>query len=197
MRKGSRKEMNSIKKRKWTLAFYDMASADFTKRARVTRELKKQGAAMHSQSVYCVPYTATSFKQLRDIDKSVCVVKADVPDENVKELVSAYDTFIGKLFIEIKKKIEELEDAKVSVMDNDPSSKRGYSKRMNKMYERLDYLSYVISLREQLSKKEAKKLMAQVEEIKTHVRLIEYAPPGTLIDWENALVREINKKETE
>ena len=97
--------MNSIKKRKWTLAFYDMASADFTKRARVTRELKKQGAAMHSQSVYCVPYTATSFKQLRDIDKSVCVVKADVPDENVKELVSAYDTFIGKLFIEIKKKI--------------------------------------------------------------------------------------------
>jgi len=187
--------MNSTKKRKWTLAFYDMASADFTKRARVTRELKKQGAAMHSQSVYCVPYTASSFRQLRDIDKSVCVVKADVPEENVKELVSAYDAFIGKLFIEIKKKIEELEDAKVSVMDGDPSSKRGYSKRMNKMYERLDYLSYVISLREQLSKKEAKKLMAQVEEIKTHVNLIEYAPPGTLIDWENALVREINKKE--
>ena len=185
--------MNSTKKRKWTLAFYDMASADFTKRARVTRELKKQGAAMHSQSVYCVPYTASSFRQLRDIDKSVCVVKADVPEENVKELVSAYDAFIGKLFIEIKKKIEELEDAKVSVMDGDPSSKRGYSKRMNKMYERLDYLSYVISLREQLSKKEAKKLMAQVEEIKTHVNLIEYAPPGTLIDWENALVREINK----
>jgi soluble P-type ATPase len=197
MRKGSRGNMNNTKRSKWTLAFYDMASADFTKRARVTRELKKQGAAMHSQSVYCVPYTANSFQQLKAIDKSICVVKADVPDESIEELTSAYDAFVEKLFIEIKKKIEELEDAKVSVMDGDPSSKRGYSKRMNKMYERLDYLSYVASLREKLNKNEAKKLMAQVEEIKTHVRLIDYAPPGTLIDWENALVREINKKETE
>ena len=166
--------MINTKRSKWTLLFYDMSSDLFTPRTRLHRELKRQGAAMHSQSVYCIPYTANSFKQLRGIDESVCVVKADVPDEKIEELVNAYDIFVEKLFAEVIEKIEELEDAKISAVGNDTSSKRGYSKRLNKMYERLDHLTYVAKLRDSLSKNKKENLIMRVNELKRRVGLIEH-----------------------
>ena len=43
-----------------------------------------------------------------------------------KELVDAYDIYIGKLFSDVETKIDELEDAKVIATEDTPS-KRGYS----------------------------------------------------------------------
>ena len=196
MKKGLRGgKMNNTKRSKWTLIFYDMSSDLFTPRTRLHRELKKQGVAMHSQSVYCIPYTANSFQQLKAIDESVCVVKADVPDEKIDQLVNAYDVFVARLFTEVERKIEELEDAKASVTEQDPASKRGYSKRLNKMHERLDHLSYITKLRTDLGDEKGLELYSKIGELTNRVGNIEHAPPGTLINWENALVREINKKE--
>ena len=186
--------MSNTKRSKWTLVFYDMSSDLFTPRTRLHRELKRQGVAMHSQSVYCIPYTANSFQQLRAIDDSVCVVKADVPDEKVEQLVEAYDVFTERLFTEVEGKIEELEDAKAAVTEHEPSSKRGYSKRLNKMHERLDHLAYITKLRTNLGDEKGLKLYARIGDLTKRVGLIEYAPPGTLINWENALVKEIDEK---
>jgi len=178
--------MGNPKRNRWTLVFYDMASERFTPRTRLHRELKRLGVAMHSQSVYCIPYTANSFQQLRQLDEDVCMVKADVPSEKIKELVTAYDAFAEKLFTEVVEKIDELEDAKVLATGNEPSRKRGYSKRLNKMHERIDHLMRVAKLRD------SSRLLKRVKALKTRVALIEHAPPGTLIDWENALVQELD-----
>ena len=188
-------KMNNAKRSKWTLVFYDMASDLFTPRTRLHRELKRQGVAMHSQSVYCIPYTANSFQQLKAIGDSVCVVKADVPDEKVGQLVAAYDVFIERLFTEVEGKIEELEDAKVAVTEHDPRRKRGYSKRLNKMHDRLDHLAYITKLRTNLGDEKGLELYSRVSNLINRVGSIEHAPPGTLINWENALVKEIDEKE--
>ena len=64
----------------WAFAFFDLGSKESARRVRLHRNLKKVGAAIHSQSVYCMPYSINGFKSLKDLDSGVFVVKADVDD---------------------------------------------------------------------------------------------------------------------
>ena len=132
----------------WTFVVFDLTTEEFARRVRLLRELRKEGAAMHSQSVYCAPYTESSFRNLENVaENNALILKAEVADGQIKELVDAYDIYISKLFSDVETKIDELEDAKVIATEDVPS-KRGYSKRLRKMYERLDHLDYVSSLRD-------------------------------------------------
>lgn len=158
---------------KWSFAFFDIGSKETARRVRLHRNLKKVGAAIHSQSVYCMPYSASSFSQLKDLDRDVFVVKADVDEVQLDELVSAYDQFIQGLMNEVHQKIDDLEDAKAA--STDMVSRRGYKKRLNKMAERLDHLDEVATLRQH------PELFSKVEEFKRRVVEIERYEPGKLI----------------
>ena len=158
---------------KWAFAFFDLGSKETARRVRLHRNLKKVGAAIHSQSVYCMPYSDSSFNQLKDLDQGMFVVKADVDEVQLDELVSAYDTFISGLMSEIHQKMEDLEDAKAS--STDMVSRRSYTKRLNKMYERLDHLEEIADLRQH------SETSSKVEEFKRRVVEIESNEPGKLI----------------
>ena len=158
---------------KWSFAFFDLGSKETARRVRLHRNLKKVGAAIHSQSVYCMPYSDSSFNQLKDLDQGMFVVKADVDAVQLDELVSAYDTFISGLMSEIHQKMEDLEDAKAS--STDMVSRRSYTKRLNKMYERLDHLEEIADLRQH------SETSSKVEEFKRRVVEIESNEPGKLI----------------
>ena len=158
---------------KWSFAFFDLGSKETARRVRLHRNLKKVGAAIHSQSVYCMPYSDSSFNQLKDLDQGMFVVKADVDEVQLDELVSAYDTFISGLMAEIHQKMEDLEDAKAS--STDMISRRSYTKRLNKMFERLDHLEEIANLRQHSD------TSYKVEEFKRRVVEIESNEPGKLI----------------
>lgn len=158
---------------KWSFAFFDLGSKETARRVRLHRNLKKVGAAIHSQSVYCMPYSDSSFNQLKDLDQGMFVVKADVDEVQLDELVSAYDTFISGLMAEIHQKMEDLEDAKAS--STDMISRRSYTKRLNKMFERLDHLEEVANLRQHSG------TSSKVEEFKRRVVEIDANEPGKLI----------------
>jgi len=170
----------------WTFIVFDLTADAFARRVRLHRNLKKEGAAMHSQSVYCAPYTESSFKSLQNLDDETLVVKAEVPAAQVEELVTAYDIYITKLFSEVETKINELEDAKVLSTEDTPS-KRGYSKRLRKMYERLDHLDYVSSLRETLDAPAVKtssleiEIQDAVDAFRQRVEHIDRQPPGKFL----------------
>ncbi|MAH45373.1 hypothetical protein CMI37_06065 [Candidatus Pacearchaeota archaeon] len=132
---------------KWVLIFFDMAGKDFTKRVRLLRQFKSLGAAMHSQSVYCIPYTPKVYKKLKTLRQDLMVVKGEVSVSRIGVLVDAYDSFIRRLFEETETKIEELEDANALASES-ASRKRGYSKRLSSLSDRLAHLDYVSSLRQ-------------------------------------------------
>jgi hypothetical protein len=131
---------------KWSFAFFDLGSKETARRVRLHRNLRKVGAAIHSQSVYCMPYSDNSFNQLKDLDRGMFVVTAEVDESQLDELVSAYDVFISGLLKEVYRKMEALEDAKAS--STDMVSRRGYRKRLNSMYVRLEHLEEVATLRQ-------------------------------------------------
>jgi hypothetical protein len=110
---------------------------------------------------------------LKDLDDDVFVVKANIDDVQVDELVAAYDIFIDGLMKEISQKIDALEDAKA--MSTDLATRRGYTKRYNKMNDRLDHLEYVLQLRQNPD------IMDKVEEFKRRVTQIDDNEPGKLI----------------
>ena len=102
----------------WSFAFFDLGSKETSRRGRLHRNLRRVGAAIHSQSVYCMPYSPNSFQRLKDLDADVFVVKADVDEIQIDELVSAYDLFIDGLMKEISQKMDDLEDAKQAANEN-------------------------------------------------------------------------------
>tara|TARA_R110002020_G_scaffold317447_7_gene533069 strand:+ start:27 stop:521 length:495 start_codon:yes stop_codon:yes gene_type:complete len=159
--------------KEWSFAFFDLGSKESTRRVRLHRNLRRVGAALHSQSVYCMPYSKGSFNDLKDLDKDMFVIKADVDEDEIDELVRAYDSFTTSLITEIHKKLEALEDAKASATDM--QSRRGYTKRLNKMYERLDHLEYVAILSKNTE------VIDTVENFKKRVVEIDYGHSGQLI----------------
>ena len=132
---------------KWVLIFFDMTGKEFTKRVRLLRQFKTLGAAMHSQRVYCIPYTPDIYKKLKTLGQDLMVVKGEVSVSRIEVLVKAYDSFIKRLFEETETKIEELEDANILASES-ASRKRGYSKRLSSLSDRLAHLDYVASLRQ-------------------------------------------------
>ena len=180
----------------WTFVVFDLTAEEFARRVRLLRELRKEGAAMHSQSVYCAPYTESSFRSLENVaENNALIFKAEVSEGHVKELVDAYDTYIGTLFSDVETKIDELEDAKVIATEDTPS-KRGYSKRLRKMYERLDHLDYVSSLRDTVSETDSRapslsdiygvsteeqEIRDAVDAFRQRVEHIDNQPPGEFL----------------
>ena len=156
----------------WVFIFFDMGSEEFTKRVRLHRQFKAMGAAIHSQSVYCAPYTPETYEKLRTLGDQLLVVKAEVPDDRIIDLEDAYDTFIKKLFEETETKIEELEDAKILSVET-IHNLRGYSKRLSSLYDRLSHLEYVADLRQSDSVQEA------VDAFRIQVGKIENREPGS------------------
>ena len=111
-----------------------------------------------------------TFKKL---DKDICVVKADVEEDDIEEMVEAYNTFITNVMKEVYEKLEALEDAKASAVDT--QTKRGYTIGLNKMYERVDHLEYIAKL---VQNDEA---INKVEEFKRQIVEIDDGNPGKLI----------------
>ena len=68
---------------------------------------------------------------------------------------------------------DDLEDAKA--ISTDLATRRGYTKRYNKMNERLDHLEYVLQLRQNPD------IMDKIEEFKQRVTQIDDNEPGKLI----------------
>ena len=61
----------------WTFVVFDLTTEEFARRVRLLRELRKEGAAMHSQSVYCAPYTESSFRNLENVaENNALILKA-------------------------------------------------------------------------------------------------------------------------
>ena len=170
----------------WTFVLFDLTAEEFARRVRLLRELRKEGAAMHSQSVYCAPYTESSFRNLEDVAQdNALIFKAEVTDGNIQELVDAYDTYISKLFSDVEIKIDELEDAKVIATEDIPS-KRGYSKRLRKLYERLDHLDHVAFLRDTVNETdevltEDQEIRDAVDAFRQRVEHIDKQPPGEFL----------------
>ena len=133
---------NGIKE--WSFAFFDLGSKESARRVRLHRNLRRVGAALHSQSVYCMPYSKGSFDVLKNLDKDMFVIKADVGVDEIDELVKAYEIFTTSLINEVDDKFEALENAKASATDM--QTRRGYTKRLNKMYERLEHLYYIATI---------------------------------------------------
>ena len=159
--------------KEWSFVFFDMGFDESARRVRLHRNLRRVGATIHSQSVYCMPYSAGSFSSLKNLDKDIFVVKADVPEDSVEELVEAYNTFITIVMGEVNTKLEELEDAKASAVD--VKSKRGYTKRLNKMYERVEHLEYIATLGQNTE------VIDKVEDFKRQIVEIDDGYPGKLI----------------
>ena len=124
---------------KWIFVFFDLPSDEFTRRVALHRQFRKIGLAMHSQSVYFMPYSRRAYKDVGVIDESLMVIKSDIENNKSVTLVGLYEKLIESLFLEIENKIDELAEAKA-----DPDKTRGYTKRYNKMWERFDHLKFVL-----------------------------------------------------
>ena len=159
--------------KEWSFVFFDMGSNEAARRVRLLRGLRRIGAALRNQSVYCMPYSTGSFVSLKELDKDICVVKADVAEDDIEEMVEAYNLFITGVMKEVYEKLEALEDAKASAVDT--QTKRGYTKRLNKMYERVDHLEYIARLGQN------DEAMDKVEEFKRQIIEIDDDNPGKLI----------------
>ena len=159
--------------KEWSFVFFDLGSKEAARRVRLLRGLRRVGAALRNQSVYCMPYSTGSFSSLKKLDKDICVVKADVEEDDIEEMVEAYNLFITNVMTEVYAKLEALEDAKASAVDT--QTKRGYTKRLNKMYERVDHLEYIAKL----GRNEA--AIDKVEEFKRQIVEIDDGNPGKLI----------------
>jgi len=101
------------------------------------------------------------------------VVKADVEEDDIEELVEAYNVFISTVMDEVYSKLEALEDAKASATDM--NTKRGYTKRLNKMYERIYHLEHIARLGQNAE------VIDKVEEFKRMIVEIDDGHPGKLI----------------
>jgi uncharacterized membrane-anchored protein YjiN (DUF445 family) len=150
-----------------------MGSNEAARRVRLLRGLRRIGAALRNQSVYCMPYSTGSFVSLKKLDKDICVVKADVAEDDIEEMVEAYNLFISGVMKEVYEKLEALEDAKASAVDT--QTRRGYTKRLNKMYERVDHLEYIAKLGRN------DEAIDKVEEFKRQIIEIDDDNPGKLI----------------
>ena len=159
--------------KEWSFVFFDLGSNEAARRVRLLRGLRRVGAALRNQSVYCMPYSSGSFSSLKMLDKDICVVIADVEEDDIEEMVEAYNLFITNVMTEVYAKLEALEDAKASAVDT--QTKRGYTKRLNKMYERVDHLEYIAKL----GQNEA--VIDKVEEFKRQIVEIDDGNPGKLI----------------
>ena len=159
--------------KEWSFVFFDLGSNEAARRVRLLRGLRRIGAALRNQSVYCMPYSTGSFVSLKELDKDICVVKADVAEDDIEEMVEAYNLFITGVMKEVYEKLEALEDAKASAVDT--QTKRGYTKRLNKMYERVDHLEYIARLGQN------DEAMDKVEEFKRQIIEIDDDNPGKLI----------------
>ena len=159
--------------KEWSFVFFDLGSNEAARRVRLLRGLRRVGAALRNQSVYCMPYSTGSFSSLKKLDKDICVVKADVEEDDIEEMVEAYNLFITNVMTEVYAKLEALEDAKASAVDT--QTKRGYTKRLNKMYERVDHLEYIAKLGQN------DEAMDKVEEFKRQIVEIDDGNPGKLI----------------
>ena len=124
---------------KWIFVFFDLPSEEFTRRVSLHRQFRKVGLAMHSQSVYFMPYSRRAYKAVNSIDEHLMVIRSEIEDEKATVLVGLYQKLIESLFLEIENKIEELADAKA-----DSDNTRGYTKRYKKMAERLEDLTVVV-----------------------------------------------------
>ena len=70
----------------WTFVVFDLTTEEFARRVRLLRELRKEGAAMNSQSVYCAPYPESSFRSLENVaENNALIFKAEVSEGHVKE----------------------------------------------------------------------------------------------------------------
>ena len=159
--------------KEWSFAFFDLSSKESARRVRLHRSLRRIGAALHSQSVYCMPYSRSSFRDLKDIDKSIFVVKAYVVADEIEELVTAYANFTSTIVNEIDEKMEALEDAKASATDM--TTKRGYTKRLNHINDRIDSLEYVATISNN------DEIIDKVEDFKRKVVEIDNGDSGQLI----------------
>ena len=159
--------------KEWSFVFFDLGSNEAARRVRLLRGLRRIGAALRNQSVYCMPYSTHSFTSLKNLDEDVFVVKADVEEDDIEELVEAYNIFISSVMAEVHAKLEALEDAKASAVD--VQTKRGYTKRLNKMYERVDHLEYIARLGHNDD------AINRVEEFKQQIVEIDDGHPGKLI----------------
>ena len=126
---------------KWIFVFFDLPSKEFTRRVGLHRSFRKTGLAMHSQSVYCMPYSRKNYSLVNDIDDSLTVVRCELEKVKAENFSLMYQDFIESLFLEIENKIEELEDARA-----DSDNTRGYTKRYKKMGERIENLRRIIRL---------------------------------------------------
>jgi len=125
---------------KWIFVFFDLPSEDSKRRIALLRRFKFNiGLAMHTQSVYFMPYSHRSYKIVNGIDADLTVIRADVENDKAIVLVGQYQKLIEDLFFEIEEKTEKLAEAKA-----DPDNTRGYTKRYKKMWERFDHLKFVL-----------------------------------------------------
>tara|TARA_R100000306_G_C4294088_1_gene101653 strand:- start:202 stop:564 length:363 start_codon:yes stop_codon:yes gene_type:complete len=120
-----------------------------------------------------MPYSQGSFRSLQGLDRNMFVIKADVGQDEVEELVQAYEVFTNSLMKEVCQKLEALEDAKASAVDI--QTRRGYTKRLNKIHERLNHLEYVARLGHN------SEVIDKVEAFKRQVVKIDDGEPGKLI----------------
>ena len=79
-----------------------------------------------------------------------------------------------------QQKIDELENAKILASEDAPS-KRGYSKRLRKMYERLDHLKYISSLAGVCEETVEDEVNDAVDAFRRRVEDIAQQPPGQLL----------------
>lgn len=157
----------------WMFTFFDLSSKESTRRVKIHRKLRNIGAAMHSESVYCMPFSKTDLKSLRNIDSNLFVVTATVDAPQIGELAEAYDKYIDSLIDEIDIKMLELEDAKANAVDG--KARRGYSKRLNKMYKRIEHLEYIFNLRGDIDK------LSMIDAYNEWVRGIDSHDSGKLV----------------
>ena len=77
--------------KEWSFVFFDLGSNEAARRVRLLRGLRRVGAALRNQSVYCMPYSTGSFSSLKKLDKDICVVKADVEEDDIEEELEDLD----------------------------------------------------------------------------------------------------------
>jgi len=125
---------------KWIFVFFDLPSEDTTRRIALLRRFKFNiGLALHTQSVYFMPYSPQSYRIVNGIDDGLTVIRADIENDKAIVLVGLYQNLIEALFLEIEEKVEKLAEAKA-----DSDNTRGYTKRYNKMWERFGHLKFVL-----------------------------------------------------
>ena len=127
----------------WSFIFFDMPSSEFTRRIRLHRNLRRTGCTMHSQSVYCMPYSQRTHLILKTLDENITAVQVIADEEQAYSLAETYADFIDDLFLELENKVEELEDAKAL---SETNNSRGYTKRFKKMHEGVERVKDVLRL---------------------------------------------------